>query len=111
VVGHPHGPRTKAGAGPVGRAAIPGGADDRNVRLRLVQLMRLRERADLHERGRTHVLRAAELRVEVGCVWHRPTLAAPLQVFENLARGVAAVDAADPAAGMRAGATQIEILD
>src|ERR1700674_1302438 len=105
VVGHPHRPRTEAGAGPVGRAAVPGGPDDRDVRPRLVELPRLRQRTDLHERGRTHVVRAAELRVEVGRLGHLPTLAPALQVFQNLARGVAAVDAADPATGMRAGAT------
>src|SRR4029077_5831751 len=37
--------------------------------------------------------------------------AGPLEIFEDFARGVAAVDAADPATGVGAGTAQVEIPD
>src|SRR6266568_8896099 len=70
-----------------------------------------RECADFHEGGRAQVLRPVDLRVEVRCLRHSPALAVPLQVFENLARGVAAVDTADAAAGMGSGAAEVETPD
>src|SRR6266566_2223208 len=98
-------------ARPVCRAVVPGRADDRDVRSSALQFRRFRECADFHEGSRAQVLRAVDLRVEVRCLRHSPALAVPLQVFENLARGVAAVDTADAAAGMGSGAAEVETPD
>ena len=88
VVCHSHRPRPEAGARPVCRAVVPGGADDRNVRSQFVELGRLGQHPDFHEGGRTQVLRAIDLSLKVGRLWHSPTiLAAPGFGASTIGRG------------------------
>jgi hypothetical protein len=60
---------------PPGRAlfGIVQGGDVRALR---VELLRLAQVRGLHEGRRPEVLRAVDLRLAVGCLWHSPTILA-----------------------------------
>ena len=70
IIRHPNGPRTKAGARPVGRAVVPGSADDGDVRMPPVELLGLGQHPDFHEGGWTQVLWPVDLSIEIRCLWH-----------------------------------------
>ena len=76
VIGDPYGARSKAGARPVGGAVVPRRAEDRDLGADRIEFLRFGERLRLHEGRGAQVLRAVDLGVEVGRLWHSPTILA-----------------------------------
>ena len=76
VACHPDRSGSEARSRTIRRRIVPGRAQNGDVGPLGIELLGLGEGAQFEERGRAEVLRAVDLGVEVGCLWHSPRILA-----------------------------------